>query len=209
MDHRTRTFQLAALAVALLLAGCARTREPTSNPEAAATPPPTFLEAEPGNTTPRDRLTVVVTDGLVISMHATPVSLAEGGWGFELELEYRNQLLTQGVFDLGPEPVVVFTISVTLPDGSGFGSGGGCTFGSSLHGYKEQALGPGQRRVARESWMAGVDSEQVLEASIGLCSVRLPDGRTLGGQIARLDAVVDAEGKLVKFELSAVPVPQP
>lgn len=205
-----RSTHSALLTVALLLAGCTRARE-SSNPNAGASPPPTFLEAEPGNADAPtlNHLTIAITDGLVISMHAKPVSLGGGGWGFEFELEFHNTLITQGTFDLGPEPLIVFTIAVTLPDGSGFGSGGGCTFGSSLHGHQDQALWPGERRALRDSWMAGVEAEQVLEAGISLCRIRLPDGRTLGGPIAQIDAVVDGQGQLAKFELRAVAVPQP
>jgi hypothetical protein len=201
-------FQL-ALAIALLLSGCARARESTSSPDAAG-PPPTFLEAEPDNVDAPtlDYLTLAITDGLVIGMHVTPLSLGGGSWGFELELEFQNQLVS-GQFDLGPEPVVTFSISVTLPDGSGFGSGGGCTFGSNLHGYKEQAIGPGERRASRQTWTSGVDAGQVLEVGIGLCRIQLPDGRSLGGAIAKIDAVVDADGKLATFELRAVEAPRP
>jgi hypothetical protein len=208
MARAVLTFLLGACAVALLLAGCARSPEPTS-PDPSTHPPSTFLEAEPDNVDVPNRVTVTLAEGLFLTMHAKPVSLGGGGWGFEIALEFQNRLVTQGVFDLGPEPVVVFTIAVTLPNGGGFGSGGGCAFGSSLHGHSEQALAPGQRKILRDSWMAGLEAEQVLEAGISLCHVRLPDGRLLSGPVAQIDAVVDAESKLTKFELRALAVPQP
>jgi hypothetical protein len=49
----------------------------------------------------------------------------------------------------------------------------------------------------------------VLEAGIQLCHVQLPDGRSLSGEIAKIDATVDGEGKLASFELRAVAVPLP
>jgi hypothetical protein len=145
---------------------------------------------------------------LLIDMQAKPIALGDGAWGFELELDIYNRLAT-GVFDLGPEPLVIFTIAVTLPDGSGFGSGGGCAFGTSMHGSKAQAFGPGERRSFLERWMAGVETAQTLEAGIRLCHVQLPDGRSLSGEFARIDVTIDGEGKLARFELHPVAVPQP
>lgn len=208
MHRRTHTI---GLAVALLLAGCSKPKQ-TSNPATSDSPPPAFVEAEPDQdeleSSGLDRLTVVVTDGLLIEMHAEPLALDGGDWGFQLELEVYNRLAS-GVFDLGPEPLVTFYISVTLPDGSGFGSGGGCTFGSNLHGRKDHALEPGQRYGSLQRWVSGVETGQVLEAEIQLCHVQLPDGRSLSGEIAKIEATVDAKGELASFELKAVAVPQP
>jgi hypothetical protein len=199
------------LAVALLLAGCT-SREQTSRPDTNPHPPPTFVEAEPSEgaieSRGLDRLTIAFTQGLLIEIHAKPVSFGSGTWGFELELEVYNRL-PSGVFDLGTEPLAIFTVAVTAPDGTGFGSGGGCSFGSDLHGSKERALEPGQRYGWRDGWMEGVEAGHVLEVGIVLCNVQLPDGRSLRGEIAKLDVVVGTEGKLAKFELHAVAVPQP
>jgi hypothetical protein len=208
MHRSTHTI---GVAVALLLSDCSRSN-PTSNPDRPDSPPPTFVEVEPSEgaieSSSLDRLTIAFTEGLLIELHAKPLALGGGNWGFELELEFYNRLAS-GAFDLGPEPLVVFSISVTLPDGSGFGSGGGCSFGSSLHGHKEQALEPGERYGALQRWDSGVEAGQVLEAGIRLCHVQLPDGRSLSGEIAELEATVDADGELARFELHAVAVPQP
>ena len=206
MQRRTHH---ALLALALLV-GCARARESASTPEDTG-PPSTFLEAQPNqiDSPNLDYLTVSVVEGLVITLHAKPLSLAAGGWGFELDVEFENQLATHGVFDLGPEPMVSFSISVTLPDGTGFGSGGGCTYGSNLHGHKEQALEPGEFHTSSYMWTAGVEAGQVLAAGISLCHIQLPDGSSFSGEIARIDAVVDAEGRLAKFELRKVVAPNP
>jgi hypothetical protein len=144
----------------------------------------------------------------VIEMHVEPLALGGGNWGFILELEFYNRLAS-GVLDLGPAPLVIFSTSITLPDGSGFGTGGGCSYGTSLHGRKEQELAPGKRYGLLERWVSGVQSNQVLEADIRLCHVQLPDGRTLGGDIAKLEAKVGAQGKLESFELHAVELAQP
>jgi hypothetical protein len=208
MHRSTHTI---GLVVALLLAGCSKPKH-ASNPDTSDSPPPTFVEAEPDldelESSGLDRLTVVVSEGLLIELHAEPLALGGGNWGFQLELEVYNRLAS-GVFDLGPEPLVSFSISVTLPDGSGFGSGGGCTFGSNLHGRKDQALEPGKRYGSLQRWVSGVETGQVLEAGIQLCHVQLPDGRSLRGEIAKIEATVDATGKLASFELKAVAVPQP
>jgi hypothetical protein len=208
MNRSTHTI---GLAVALLLTGCTR-REQTSHPDTHDSPPSTFVEAEPSEgaieSSGLNRLTIALTEGLVIEIHAKPIALGGGTWGFELELGLHNRLAS-GVFDLGPEPIVIFTIAVTLPDGSGFGSGGGCAFGSSLHGSKEQALEPGERHGWVDGWANGVEAGQVLEAGIRLCDVQLPDGRSLSGEIAKIEATVDASGELTSFELHAVAVPQP
>jgi hypothetical protein len=208
MHRSTHTI---GLAVALLLAGCTP-REQTSSPDTNPNPPPTFVEAEPSEgaieSRGLDRLTIAFTQGLLIEIHAKPVSLGDGTWGFELELEVYNRLAS-GVFDLGLEPLVIFTVAVTSPDGTGFGSGGGCSFGAGMHGGKERPLEPGQRYGWLDGWMAGVEAGDVLEVGIELCDVRLPDGRSLNGEIAKLDVIVDAQGKLAKFELHAVAVPQP
>lgn len=208
MHRSTPTIGLAAV---LLLAGCSKPKQ-TSAPASDDNPPPTFVEAEPSEgaigSSGLDRLTIAFTEGLLIDIHAKPLALGRGTWGFELELEVYNRLAS-GVFDLGPEPLVIFSIAVTLPDGSGFGSAGGCSFGASLHGNKVQALEPGKRYGVLERWMSGVEAGQVLEAGIRLCDVQLPDGRSLGGELARLDVTIDAEGKLASFELHAVAVPQP
>jgi hypothetical protein len=205
-----RSISMIGLAVSLL-AGCSTTA-PASSPSRADTPPPTFVEAEPTHDELAgpglDRLTIAFTEGLLIELHAEPLALGGGNWGFQLELEVYNRHAS-GVFDLGPAPLVIFSISVTLPDGSGFGSGGGCTFGSSLHGRLNQALEPGQRYGALERWTSGVEAGQVLEVGIRLCHVQLPDGRSISGELAMLHAKVYADGKLASFELRAVTVPQP
>jgi hypothetical protein len=205
-----RSLHMIGLAVALLLAGCTQ-RELTSRPDASE-PPATFVEAEPSEGASElqsiDHLTVAFTEGLLMEIHVKPVSLGGGNWGFELELEIYNRLAS-GAFDLGPDPLMVFTVAVTLPDGTGFGSGGGCSFGSMLHGSKVQALEPGKRYGRRDRWMYGVEAGQVLEVGFHLCDVQLPDGRSLSGVIAKLEATVDSQGQLTKFELHAVAVPQP
>jgi hypothetical protein len=206
MHRSTHTI---GLAVALLLAGCSK---PATTSRPAPTPPPTFVEAEPepsNESTGLDRLSVVFPEGLVIELHAEPLALGGGNWGFVLELEFYNRLASGEVLDLGPDPLVVFSISVTLPDGSGFGTGGGCTYGTSLHGRKEQELGPGERYGSLQRWESGVETGQVLEADIQLCHVQLPDGRSLSGKIAKIEAKVDGEGKLASFELKSVALPQP
>jgi hypothetical protein len=208
MHRSTHTI---GLAVALLLAACNQP-EQSSPPDTNPTAPPTFVEAEPNHDdlepSGLDRLSIAFTEGLLLEIHAKPVSLGGGTWGFELELEIYNRLAS-GAFDLGPEPIVIFTIAVTLPDGTGFGSGGGCSFGSGLHGSMAHALEPGERYGWLDRWMSGVEAGQVLEVGFQLCDVLLPDGRSLSGEFAQLEATVDAQGKLVKFELHAVPVPQP
>lgn len=206
-----RSIHTIHLAVALLLAACSK---PTgsSSPSTRDSPPPTFIEAEPSESAIEssglDHLTVALTEGLLIEIHANPLALGGGNWGFELELEVYNRLAS-GVFDLGPEPLVSLYVAVTLPNGSGFGTGGGCVYGSNLHGSKDQALEPGQRYGYLQRWVSGVETGQVLEVDIQLCGVQLPDGRSLSGDIAKLEARVDAEGKLASFELQAVAVPQP
>ena len=208
-----RSTQPIGLAVELLLAGCT-TREPTSHPTTHDTPPPTFVEAEPSegavDSSGLDRLTIALTEGLLIEMHAEPVALGGGTWGFEVELEVYNRLAA-GAFYLSREPLVTFRDSVTLPDGSrGYGMGGSCVYGSRPHGRKEErALEPGKRYGSLQRWMSGVEAEQVLKVEIRLCHVELPDGRSLSGEIARLEATVDDRGKLARFELHAVTLPQP
>jgi hypothetical protein len=197
------------IALALLLAACSK---PAPTASARANPPPTFVEAEPEPDHPStglDRLTVAFPEGLLIEMHAEPLALGGGNWGFVLELELYNRLASGESLDLGPDPLVVFSISVTLPNGSGFGTGGGCVYGSNLHGSKQQELGAGKRYGSLQRWVSGVETGQVLEANIQLCGVQLPDGRSLSGEIARIEAKVDGEGKLASFELHAVALPQP
>jgi hypothetical protein len=204
MHRRIHTI---GLAVALLLAGCSKPTGP-SHPGTNDSPPPTFVEVEPSEgaieSSGLDRLTVVLTEGLVIEIHASPLALGGGNWGFDLELEVYNRLAS-GVFDLGPEPLVSLSVSVTLPDGSGFGTGGGCVWGSR----EAQALEPGQRYGSQQRWTSGVETGQLLEVDVHLCGVQLPDSRSLSGDIAKLVARVAAEGKLASFELQAVAVPQP
>jgi hypothetical protein len=207
-----RTAQMLLLAVTLLGA-CTRPPKQTTSPDTHDSPPPTFIEAEPNkddiDSGSLNRLSIPVTEGLLIELHASPVALGGGTWGFSLELDFQNRLTNGGVFDLGPDPIVIFSVAVTLPDGSGFGSGGGCVFGTNLHGSKDQALAPGQRRDALERWEAGVEAGQLLEVDIRLCDVQLPDGRSLSGEIAELVMSIDMHGKLASFELRAVAVPQP
>jgi hypothetical protein len=201
---------LHTVGLALLLTSCTKPA-PTASPAANDDPPSTFIEAEPdqGDSAGLDRLSVAFPEGLLIDIHAQPLALGGGNWGFTLELEFYNRLANGGVLDLGPEPVVIFSISVTLPDGSGFGSGGGCAYGSSLHGSKQQALEPGKRYGSLQRWDAGVEAGQVLEVGVRLCHVLLPDGRSLSGDIAKLHAKVDARGELESFELAAIALPQP
>lgn len=196
-----RTFRLAAVSIALLLAACAR---PSPSPlTESPTAPPTFLEAEPPSDAPSpDHLSLAIVDGLALVLHAKPLLLTTGGWGFELELEFHNQLRKTGVFNVGVDPIVVFNISVTLPDGSGFGSGGGCTLGSR-HGPPEHAIGPGERFDTRQTWTAGVEAGQVLEAAIHLCDIERPDKSGITGTFAWLDVVVDERGRISKFGLRA------
>jgi hypothetical protein len=78
-----------------------------------------------------------------------------------------------------------------------------------MHGNKDQALEPGKRYGSLQRWEAGVEAGQVLEVGIRLCHIQLPDGRSLSGEIAKLEAKVDARGKLERFELHAVVIPQP
>lgn len=206
-----RSIHTIGLAVALLLAGCTK-REPTSHPSTPDTPP-TFVEAEPSegavDASGLTRLTIAFPEGLLIEMHAEPVALGGGTWGFEIDLEVYNRL-GSGAFYLGREPLVIFSVSVRLPDGSGFGTGGGCVYGSRPHGSKEdQALEPGKRYNSRQRWTSGLEAGQVLEVGIRLCRVELPDGRELSGDIAELEATVDGDGKLARFELHTVSLPQP
>lgn len=207
-----RSIHTIGLAVALLLAGCTKS-EPTSPPSTTDNPPPTFVEAEPNegavDSSGLTRLTIAFTEGLLIEMHAEPVALGGGTWGFEVELDVYNRLAS-GALYLSREPLVIFSVSVRLPDGSGFGTGGGCVYGSRPHGRKEdRALAPGKRYGSRQRWTSGLEARQVLEVGIRLCHVELPDGRSLSGDIAKLEATVDDNGKLARFELHAVTLPQP
>jgi hypothetical protein len=207
MDCRTHAIILAVT----LHAACIGVREQTSID--ASVDPPTFVEAEPGGTDIAsqvpERLTFNLFDGLLVDIQAKPIVVPQAGWSFEIEIEFRNVLASKGAFDLGPEPVVMLSIGVTLADGSGYGSGGGCVYGSSLHGDAAQRLTRGERQGFVHSWGSSVEAGELLEVGISLCGVRLPDGRSSSGEIGQLVVRVDADGGLGSFELRTVTVPQP
>jgi hypothetical protein len=214
----TRSRQLLGLALVLLATAtataCRRPGPVSEAPmsEAPPTPPPTFVEEEPEPAETElplgevETLTLALGEGLELELQAQPLE-AGRGWGFELELHFRNHN-AGGTFDLGAPPTVSFMISVTKPDGSGFGSGGGCTYVGGSH-TRTTPLAPSEEYRERLTWERGIAAGEVLEVGVNLCFVELPDGRWLGGEIAEFELELGPDGSPSRFGLVAVPVPEP
>lgn len=207
----------AVIATALGLA-CAAPEAPGTSPTEPPTPTPTFIEAEPQRAPPasdpadtNERVTVVVTDDLVLELGVEAHAQTHGpgpSWRFEITFDVHHRG-DSGVFDLGNEPLAMFMTSVTLPDGTGLGSGGGCSFGSHLHGSRSWPLEPGERVEVRQSISEDLGPAARLEVEIHLCRVTLPDRRSVSGEIARLEARVERDGRLAQLELRGLAPPTP
>jgi hypothetical protein len=210
----SRRPELCALAVTLLCA-CARpgpASEPPAPAPASETPaaPAAFVEVEPEQTEqplPKpaavDGLRVDLGDGLVVALSTTPVALGDGRWGVEIVLVFDNES-SATVFDLGAEPHFVPWISVTRPDGSGYGSAGGCAHVVHMHGGRTHPFAPGDRYEVARVWDEGVGAGEVLELGVYLCDVDLPDGRSIGGEIAVYELELDRHGEPTRARLQRV-----